>query len=149
MRLSLETALQAMVGVTSVGLVWGGILQEEDWIQQVIKGFGCRALDRLLKSLTATLHITLHITLYASLIRPDPFLHSPGLSSLVVTPEADEATASPSEGKDPSGPHFEPLVRPAQAPRNQEENPVYGWHNKFVEVTSMNPLPWNVKHCSP
>ena len=32
-------------------------------------------------------------------------------------------------------PHtFMPLVQPAVPPRGQEDNPVYRWHNKFVEV---------------
>ncbi|KAG1671623.1 hypothetical protein FOA52_006854 [Chlamydomonas sp. UWO 241] len=33
-----------------------------------------------------------------------------------------------------SGPRFQPLVEPAVPERGKGDNPVYGWHNKFVEA---------------
>jgi hypothetical protein len=33
-----------------------------------------------------------------------------------------------------SGPRFQPLVQPAIPERGKGDNPVYGWHNKFVEA---------------
>ncbi|GAX78897.1 hypothetical protein CEUSTIGMA_g6336.t1 [Chlamydomonas eustigma] len=43
----------------------------------------------------------------------------------------DEISGAPEAGH---GPAFTPLVNTACPPRGQEDNPVYGWHNKFVEV---------------
>ena len=53
---------------------------------------------------------------------------------LVVIPEEASAPGPPGEDAVRPFPHFQPLIRPTQVPRQQEDNPVYEWHNKFVEV---------------
>lgn len=37
-------------------------------------------------------------------------------------------------GRPPAPGSFQPLVKPSIAPRGQGDNPVYSWHNKFVDV---------------